>query len=178
MFKIISPENLLKFLVNKDNVRDSLSFQFSSISESVPTLKNKKIYDLFLTMLGRKRKIPMQEPIETVIIRAQQSFEVAGGLNAIQIELEDDRVFNLLKKHKNVALKLTLLGILFPASLNNDTKQIFIMCREINDVKKALINGNIDGLLVIIGLKNKYLGRSKGSVDLDKRKSCGTNRNK
>ena len=33
--------------------------------------------------------------------------------------------------------KLTPLGILFPASIRNDTEQIFITCGEINDVKKS-----------------------------------------
>ena len=47
----------------------------------------------------------MQEPIETVIIRAQQSLEVAGGLNPVQIETEGDRILNMLKKHKNVIYK-------------------------------------------------------------------------
>ena len=41
----------------------------------------------------------MAEPIETVIIRAQQNFEIAGGLNPVQIEIEDDRVLNIFKKH-------------------------------------------------------------------------------
>ena len=71
-----------------------------SISGAVPALKDKKIHDLSLTRLGRKRKLPMQEPIETVIIRAQQNFEVAGGVNPVQTELEDDRLLNLLKKKK------------------------------------------------------------------------------
>ena len=53
----------------------------------------------------------MAEPIETVIIHAQQNFEIAGGLNLVQTEIEDDRV------------------------LKNDTEQIFITCRELNDVK-------------------------------------------
>ena len=91
----------------------------------------------------------MQEPIETVIIHAQQSFEVAGVVNPVQIELEDDRVLNLLKKHKNVASKLKSLGILFPASLRNDIRQIFITCRELNDDKKSLISGMVHGLLGI-----------------------------
>ena len=39
----------------------------------------------------------MTEPIEMVIIRAQQSFEIAGGLNPVQIEIEDDRILNILK---------------------------------------------------------------------------------
>ena len=37
----------------------------------------------------------MSEPIETVIIRAQQNFDVVGGLNPIQIEIKDDTVINI-----------------------------------------------------------------------------------
>ena len=153
MLKIISPENLLKFLVNRDTIRNNLSFQLTSISGTVPTLKDKKIHNLSLTRLGRKTKLPMHEPIETVIIRAQQSFEVAGGMNPVQTELKDNGVLNLLKKHKNVAYNLTLLGILFPASLRNNTRQIFITCKELNDFKKSLINGKVYGLLGIIDLE-------------------------
>ena len=42
----------------------------------------------------------MTEPIETVIICAQQSFKIAGGLNPVQIETEGDRVLNILKNIK------------------------------------------------------------------------------
>ena len=40
----------------------------------------------------------MQEPIETIIVCAQQNFDVAGGLNPVQIETEDDRILNTLKQ--------------------------------------------------------------------------------
>ena len=69
----------------------------------------------------------MSEPIETIIIRAQQDFDVGGGLNPIQIEIKDDRITNLLKKYKNVVYKRTPLGILFPASVSNDTNFISIL---------------------------------------------------
>ena len=69
----------------------------------------------------------MSEPIETIIIRAQQDFDVGGGLNPIQIEIKDDRITNLLKKYKNVVYKITPLGILFPASVSNDTNFISIL---------------------------------------------------
>ena len=95
----------------------------------------------------------MLEPIEIVIVRAQQNFEVAGGLNSVQIETEDDRVLNMLNKHKNVIFKLTTIGILFSASIQNDTRQVLITCRELNDVKQILINGKIYGLLGTIDLK-------------------------
>ena len=71
-----------------------------------------------------------------VIIRAQQKFEIAGGLNPIQIEIEDDRIMNMLKKHKNAVYKLTLLETLFQESIKNNTGQVFITCRELNDIKK------------------------------------------
>ena len=83
--------------MDKDTVRNDLSFQLASISGDVTTLKDKKINDLSQTKLGRKKKLPMLEPIETVITHAQQNFEVAGDLNTVQVETEDDRVLNMLK---------------------------------------------------------------------------------
>ena len=48
--------------------------------------------------------------------------------------------------------RVTPLSLLFPASTTNDIKQIFITCRELNDVKKALLSGKIYELLAIIDL--------------------------
>ena len=42
ILKIVSPENSLKLLVDKDTVRNNLSFQLASISGAAPTLKDKK----------------------------------------------------------------------------------------------------------------------------------------
>ena len=42
----------------------------------------------------------MAEPIETIIIRAQQDFDIVGGLDPIQIEIENDRIINTLKNTK------------------------------------------------------------------------------
>ena len=98
------------------------------------------MYNLPLTKIGEKTKMQMTEPIESVIICALQNFKIAGRLNPVKMETEDDRVLNILKWYKNVVYRLTLLGLLFPASVKNDTEKIFITCRELNDTKKALIN--------------------------------------
>ena len=63
----------------------------------------------------------MKEPPESAIIHVQQNFDVDGGLNLVQIKLEDDRIINLLKKHENARYKLTPIGVLFPASVKNNT---------------------------------------------------------
>ena len=85
----------------------------------------------------------MAEPIQVMVVHTQQSFEVVGGLNPIQAELEDDRILNVLKRYKNVMYKVTPLGLLFPASIKNDTKQIFVTCKELNGVKKSILNGKV-----------------------------------
>ena len=94
----------------------------------------------------------MPEPIETVIIRAQQNFNVAGGLNPVQIEIEDDRILNVLKKYKNVLYRVTHLGLLFPVTITNDARQVFITGKELNGVKKSILNGKIYNLIAIIDL--------------------------
>ena len=53
-----------------------------------------------MTGIGRKRKLPMWEPTEATIICAKQNFEIVGGLNPIEMEIEDDRVVNMLKNIK------------------------------------------------------------------------------
>ena len=63
----------------------------------------------------------MAEPLETIIISAQQNFDIAGCLNPIQIETEGNRIINTLKKYKNVVYKITPLGLLFPATVTNNT---------------------------------------------------------
>ena len=61
----------------------------------------------------------------------------------------------MLKKYKNAVYRLTPIGLLFPASPKNNTEQIFIPCRELNNIKKALINCKIYWSLEIIDLKIK-----------------------
>ena len=94
----------------------------------------------------------MNEPIEIAIIRGQQKFDLHDLLNPVQIEINDDQILNILKKHKNIYYELILLGILFPSSVTNDTIQIFVTCRELNNAKTALINGKIYNILGIINL--------------------------
>ena len=94
----------------------------------------------------------MSQPVETIIIRTQQNFNKVGSLNPVQIEIEDNRIINIFKKCKNVLYKVTPLGLLFPASLKNDTRQIFITGKELSGVKKSILNGKIYDIIAIIDL--------------------------
>ena len=61
-------------------------------------------------------------------------------------------VLNILKKHKNSYYKPTQIGLLFLSSVQNDTKKKFVICRELNDAKVALINDKISNILGVINL--------------------------
>ena len=91
---------------------------------------DEKVYHFSITKLGKRKEAKMAEPIESVIIRAQQNFDVDGGLNLIQIEIKDDLIINILKKYRNVIYKIIPLGLLFPASIKNDTRQIFMLAKK------------------------------------------------
>ena len=117
-----------------------------------------------MSRIGEKRKRQIPEPTESVTIRMQQNFSIDGGLNPVKIELNDDRIINILKKHKSAKYRLTPLGFLFLVSVKNDTEQIFITYKELNDVKKSLINCKIYRLIGIIDLNkiNNWKEGKKG----------------
>ena len=96
--KLINLSDFLKFFIKKRSLKNNISLQLLNVNGSVVKTSDKKIHDFSITKLRKKRKNSMREPIETIIIRAQRNFEVVGGLNPIQIEIEDDRIINTLKK--------------------------------------------------------------------------------
>ena len=78
--------------------------------------------------------------------------DVVGGLNPIQIEIKDDTVINILKKYKNVVRKIIPLGLLFPESIKNDTRQIFVLAKKLNGVKKCILTYKYYDILAVIDL--------------------------
>ena len=83
-------------------------------------------------------------------MRGQQDFELHDQLNPIEIKITDNTFINRLKKYKRTTYKFIPLGLLFPATSQNDTNQIFVTCRELSNGKIALINGKILNILCVI----------------------------
>ena len=53
------------------------------------------------------------DPLETLIIREQQRFELLIQLNPVQVTIKDDRILNIKKKKKHSYYKLTQVGCCF-----------------------------------------------------------------
>ena len=47
---------------------------------------------------------------------------------------------------------MTPLGILFPATVTNDTEQIFIIAKSLSGIKKSILNQKIFEILAVIDL--------------------------
>ena len=69
------------------------------------------------------------------MIRGHTPCEIENKLNPVELEINNDRVSNILKNYKNVYYELTPVVILFPSSVANNMKQVFVTCRELNDAK-------------------------------------------
>ena len=90
--QIISFNDPLKFFLSNDTVKNSLDFKLTKINGSRQQIKDKKVYNFSFTEIGTKRKKQMNEPIETVIVRGQQKFDLHDILNPIEIEINHDRI--------------------------------------------------------------------------------------
>ena len=98
--QIILLNNPLKCFVSSDTVKNSLDFKLTKINRRFPAIRNKKVHNFSFTEIGTKRKKKLNEPIETVIVRGQQKFNLHDILNPIETEINDDRILNILKKIK------------------------------------------------------------------------------
>ena len=146
-----------------------LKLQIAYVSASEVKTEDQKIHDFSISRLGKPQKNMLSEPAETVIIRAQTEFDVVGGLNPIQVQIVDDTVLNILRKYKNVAYKITPLGLLFPATITNDTNHIFITTTKISGAKKATLNYKIYDLLADIDTDKINKWKDIGRICVGKR---------
>ena len=124
---------------------------------------DQKIHDFSITRLGKRKKNMQTEQKDTIVIRAQQDFNIVGGLNPIQIEISDSRIINMLTKYKNSIYKITPLS--FPATITNNTGRVIITSRKISGTKKAILNYKWFDILAEIDLEkvpnwNEIKGKS------------------
>ena len=114
-----------------------------------------------LTRNDQKRK--MVEVIDTIIVKALQSYDKYSTLNPLEINLNSNYLSKIIHDYKGFTFEVRLINVLFISSLENDTQNIFIVCHNLNSAKKALINNKIYSLLGIIDLNEiKQWNEMKG----------------
>ena len=164
----IRNETKLKFDVKKNQVIENFNFNLSHTNASGKILlKKDEIQNLMiigtekLTRNGQKRK--MVEVIDTIIVKALQSYDKYSTLNPLEINLNYNYLSKIIHDYKGFTFEVRLINVLFSSSLENDAQNIFIVCHNLNSAKKALINNKIYSLLGIINLNEiKQWSEMKG----------------
>ena len=52
----------------------------TNINGKTPKVNDQKVYNFSITCFGKRKKLLKAQPIETIVICAQQNFDIAGGL--------------------------------------------------------------------------------------------------
>ena len=69
--RLLSADNLIKFLVEKNTLKDELKFQLTNISGKTPQVRSQKVYSFSITRGDKRKTLRMAQPIETIVVCAQ-----------------------------------------------------------------------------------------------------------
>ena len=98
--------------------------------------------------IGEKRY--MSYVVDEILISRLQDFEQHHKLIPINIKIDNSQIISSLWKYRKYRPKIT--SLLVSTSFNQTTDAIFINCNELNDTKKALINGKTNSTLGVVNL--------------------------
>ena len=149
--------------MKKKTLKTDLTFQLKHIDGSEVKTSDKKVHHFSITKLEKRKKGIMSEPIESVIIRAQQNFDVVSGLNPIQIEIKDNTVINIFKKMQECSVQDNTSWASF-SSVDKKWHSTDICARKkLNGVKKCILTYKYYDILAAVDLnKIKNLKDVKG----------------
>ena len=122
--KLISPENAQSFFIERNTKKEQLDLQIAKISGEKADTADKKVHQILISWLGRKRKKQMSV-LDFVNIRGQQGFDEEKAINPIDISIENNRIQNMFNKYARNKVRFALERILFSSSIKNDTEKIF-----------------------------------------------------
>ena len=165
---LITSGTKLKFDLKENRLTDNFNFNLSHTKESGKILlKKNELHDLLvvatekLTRNGQKRK--MVEIVDTIIVKALQSYDKYSTLNPLEINLNSNYLTKIIHDYKGFVFEIRLINVHFSANIENETQNIFLTCQNLTSAKKALINNKIYYLLGIINLNEiKQWNEMKG----------------
>ena len=165
---LITSGTKLKFDLKENRLTDNFNFNISRTNESGKILlKKNELHNLLLVAIekltrnGQKRK--MVEIVDTIIVKALQSYDKYSTLNPLEINLNSNYLTKIIHDYKGFVFEIRLINVLFSANIQNETQNIFLTCQNLTSAKKALINNKIYYLLGIINLNEiKQWNEMKG----------------
>ena len=155
--KVISPNNNLKFKVEKDIYKNQLKFELSKVhSKKTFDIVNNNIYNFGILSIDKKIKIGekramSKEIIDSVTIIGIQNTEYSY-INPIHIQVKSESAIRKLLTNKTTKYRFSLKSLIFSSNITNDTDVIFLISDGLNNAKQVFINKKIESVVGIIYL--------------------------
>ena len=128
---LITSGTKLKFDLKENRLMDHFNFNLSHTNESGKILlKKNELHNLLvvatekLTRNGQKRK--MVEIVDTIIVKALQSYDKYSTLNPLEINLNSNYLTKIIHDYKGFVFEIRLINVLFSANIENETQNIFL----------------------------------------------------
>ena len=118
----------LKFDLKENQLTENFNFNHTNASRKILFKKN-EIHNLLivatekLTRIGQKRK--MVEVIDTIIVKALQSYDKYSTSNPLDINLNSNYLNKMIHDYKGFVFEIRLINVLFSANIQNETKYFF-----------------------------------------------------
>ena len=140
---LINPSNNLKFEVEKDIYKTSISFELGKIYKKSYTVASDNVFNFGLLPSKKNKtideKCKMLEIIDTIKISGLQ-VETENYLNSINIPLNTNNVIQQLTKYNKYRYRFVLENFIFSSNFENETDVIFLTCNGLSNAKETLIN--------------------------------------
>ena len=147
-------KNQTRFFIDKSIKRNELSLPIAKVSRKLIETTDKKVHNIQLTQISRKRKTGMVA-IDFMKISGQQNFEEEAAINPIEIKIENDyniKYYEICLTNIKNAVKFILEGLLFSSAIKNDTEKIFITVGGLVDAKYSIAKGKIYQTIGVLNL--------------------------
>ena len=154
---LVNSRNKLNFKIRKSQNLAKLSFGISPVVVSKKiNFKSRQINNILIVSIDKKaragRKRKMTEILDTLLIKALQSYDKYTILNLLDIDIRSKYMTEKINNYKGYMYEVYIRNLLFSPGIKNDTQNIFLTCHNLNSAKKALINGKLYSLLGIVNL--------------------------
>ena len=154
---LVNSRNKLNFKIKKSQNLAKFSFGISPVVVSKKiNFKNRQINNILIVSIDKKaragQKRKMTEILDTLLIKALQSYDRYTILNPLDIDIRSNYMTEKINNYKGYMYEVCIRNLLFSAGIKSDTQNIFLICHNLNSAKKALINGKLYSLLGIVNL--------------------------
>ena len=173
---LISPENKLKFNVERNIYKKDWTSKLKKVHEKTPIVTSSQDDIINFGILcteknqatGGKWKISY-EIIDIIEITVLQNFDNYQKSNPVEISLGSNKIIDYLLSYKKFKFRFIIANFLFRLSITNEAELIFISCDGSNNAKQSLIKSKLYKTLDVI-----YLNEIK-NWDIIKENSKRTN---